>query len=129
MCTVSLVPATLAQRDRDGRDWVQLGCRDVSFRGTDRDTISVGRREGRFRAIRLSARGSDIELVRVEVIYRNGDPDRLDVQRVVRSGDRTEALDLRGRERSIDRIDLVYRQRDRDRDRDRATVCAEGLVS
>jgi hypothetical protein len=130
VCTAVVMPDAMAQRrDRDDHDrqWVGLGCQDVSFRGTDRDTIRVGRREGRFRAIRLTARGNDIEVVRLEVVYANGNPDQLDVQRVIRRGDRTEALDLKGRDRSIQRIDMVYRQRGDDRGG--ATVCAEGLVS
>ena len=91
------------------------------------DTIRVGRSEGRYRAIRLTARGSDIEVVQLEVVYANGNPDALDVQRVIQRGDRTEALDLKGRDRAIQRIDMVYRQRGDDRGR--ATVCAEGLLS
>ena len=42
------------------RDWVELGCQKVSFR-SERDVIRVGRREGRFTAIRLFARGGDVE--------------------------------------------------------------------
>jgi hypothetical protein len=130
VCTAAVMPDAMAQRrDRDGFDrrWVELGCRQVSFSGGDRDTIRVGRREGRFQAIRLAARGSDIEVVRLQVVYANGRPDELDVQRVIRRGDRTDRLDLNGRDRAIDRIDMVYRQRGEDRGR--ATVCAEGLVS
>jgi len=116
------------RRDREDLDrrWVELGCRQVSF-NRDRDTIRVGRSEGRFRAIRLTARGEDVEVMRLAVVYANGNPDELDVQRVIRRGDRTEPLDLKGRDRAIERIDMVYRQRGDDRGR--ATVCAEGLVS
>ncbi len=122
LATASVIPEAAA---RDG-DWIQLGCRQVSFQGRDHDSIRVGRREGRFRAIRLAAHGNDIEVLRLEVVYANGPPDELDVQRVIRRGDRTDALDLRGRDRAIRHIDVVYRQRDDDRGR--ATVCAEGLV-
>ena len=122
--TAVVMPDAMAQRDRQ---WVELGCRQVSFNGRDRDTIRVGRSDGRYRAIRLTARGSDIEVVRVAVVYANGNPDELDVRRVIRRGDRTGALDLRGRDRAIQRIDMVYRQRGEDRGR--ATVCAEGLLS
>jgi hypothetical protein len=123
-----VVPDALAQRrDRDrDRQWVQLGCQDVSFRGRDRDSIRVGRREGRFRALRLTARGNDVEIRRVSVIYGNGAPDELDVQRMIRRGDRSDRLDLRGGDRAIRRIDMVYRQRDDFPGR--ATVCAEGLL-
>ncbi len=128
VCAVMLVPDALAQRgDRDrDRQWVQLGCQDVSFRGRDRDSIRVGRREGRFRALRLTARGNDVEIRRVSVIYGNGAPNELDVQRMIRRGDRSDRLDLRGGDRAISRIDMVYRQRDDFPGR--ATVCAEGLL-
>ena len=125
-CTALITPDAMAQRRDRGQDWVQLGCQQVSFRGRDHDTIRVGRRDGRFRAIRLAARGNDIEMRRLTVVYGNGNPDQLDVQRVIRGGSKTEALDLKGRERAIERIDMVYRQRDDFPGR--ATVCVEGLV-
>ena len=128
VCTVAVAPDASAQRrDGDrGQDWVQLGCQQVSFRGRDRDSIRVGRREGRFRAIRVAARGNDVEMRRLSVVYANGNPDELDVQRVVRNGSKTDPIDLQGRDRAIQRIDLTYRQRDDFRGR--ATVCVEGLV-
>ena len=124
--TVAIAPEATAQRRDRGQDWVQLGCQQVSFRGRDRDSIRVGRREGRFRAIRVAARGNDVEMRRLSVVYANGNPDELDVQRVVRNGSKTDPIDLQGRDRAIQRIDLTYRQRDDFRGR--ATVCVEGLV-
>src|SRR6478672_7954472 len=97
-------------RDADGRQWVELGCQQVSFRGRDRDSIRVSRREGRFRAIRLAARGNDVEVLRLTVVYGNGKPDERDVQRVVRSADRTHAFHLKGLHREIEQIDMAYRK-------------------
>jgi hypothetical protein len=107
-------------------EWVDLGCRNVSFR-TDRDTIVVGRREGRFRAIRLIARGADVEMLDLRVVYANGAPDDIPVRAVIRQGTSTRPLDLRGWERSINRIEIVYRSLPSFRGR-QATVCAEGLA-
>jgi hypothetical protein len=59
-------------------------------------------------------------------VYGSGDADELDVQRVIRRGDKTDRLDLKGGDRAIRKIDMVYRQRDDFSGR--ATVCAEGLV-
>jgi hypothetical protein len=123
--------ALAQERDRDDsrRDrWADLGCRDVSFVGRDRDTIRVGRREGRFKAIRLVARGNDVEMLDLKVVYANGDPDDIEVRSVIRAGERTRRLDLRGRDRAIRQIDMVYRSRPDVRG-GRATVCAQGLVS
>ena len=123
-------PDALAQKRDDhkkGRaDWVELGCQQVSFVGKDRDTIKVGRREGRFKAIRLKARGNDVEILDLKVIYVGGEPDDIPVRANLRAGTETRALDLKGRERAIDRIELVYKARLNFKGL--ATVCAEGLV-
>jgi hypothetical protein len=125
--------AAAQRRDRDdggrGRDgnWVELGCQKVSFRA-DRDTIRVGRREGRFTAIRLFARGGDVEMLDLKVVYAGGDPDDIQVRHVLERGERTRALDLRGRDRAISSIEMVYRALPNRRDRE-PTVCVEGLVA
>jgi hypothetical protein len=115
--------ATDAQAQRG--DWVELGCKQVSFLGVDRDTIHVGRREGRFKAIRLLARGNDVEMLDLRVIYANGAPDDVPVRALIRQGTRTRPLDLRGWQRSIRQIDMVYAKRLNFRGL--ATVCVEGL--
>jgi len=112
--------------------WIELGCQQVELFGRDRDVIRVGRREGRFKAIRLFVRGADVEMLDLRVIYADGQPDAIPVRRILRVGERTPPLDLRGWERAIDRIEMVYRtainpgriigeQRIRS-----ATVCVEG---
>ena len=123
LCTGMAATDAHAQR-REGR-WVELGCKEVAFLGTDRDSIRVGRREGRFKAIRLEARGNDVEMIDLKVIYANGDPDDIPVRSLIRQGTRTRALDLRGRERAIREIVMVYQKRLNFRGK--ATVCVEGL--
>jgi hypothetical protein len=85
----------------------------------------VGRREGRFKAIRLAARGNDVEMLDLKVVYANGEPDDIQVRSVIRQGTQTRPLDLRGHERAIQQIDMVYRSRPNFRGQ--ATICAEGL--
>ena len=85
----------------------------------------VGRREGRFKAIRLHARGADVELRSVRVIYTNGQPDDLPTRHFLRQGGYTPPLDLRGWERAIDRVDMVYKTVPNFKGI--ATVCVEGL--
>lgn len=89
--------------------WVELGCGKVGIK-PDRDTIRVGRREGRFSAIKLAVRGSKIELIDLTVVYERGPPDQLQVRKKIGDGDETPPLDLRGERRAIDRVDLTYRQ-------------------
>ncbi len=127
--------AAAQRRDRDDdrrggggdRDWVELGCQKVSFRA-ERDTIRVGRSEGRFTAIRLFARGGDVEMLDLKVIYAGGQPDDINVRHVLERGERTRPLDLRGRDRAISSIELAYRAVPNRRDRE-PTVCVEGRVA
>jgi hypothetical protein len=123
VCGGLMTTAASAQPRRD--NWIELGCQQVSFMGKDRDSIRVGRREGRFKAIRLYVRGTDVEMLDLKVIYANGEPDDIPVRSLIRAGSRTRALDLKGRERAIDRIDMVYRSRPNFRTL--ANVCAEAL--
>ena len=99
------------QRDRDrGTDhWEQLGCQKVGFL-VDRDVIRVGRREGKFKAIRLEVSGNAVYMNDLKVVYGNGVPDDIKVRSEIRDGGQTRPLDLKGRgERAIDRIEMTYR--------------------
>ncbi|HWK39100.1 MAG TPA: hypothetical protein VNR88_09300 [Hyphomicrobium sp.] len=89
--------------------WEELGCNKVGIK-PDRDTIRVGRREGRFSAIKLTVRGSKIEILDLTVVYDRGPPDELRVRKKIGEGEETPPLDLRGERRIIDRVDLTYRQ-------------------
>ena len=90
--------------DRDS-GWEQLGCKKVSF-VADHDTIPVGRREGRFRAIRLEVEDVSVEVLRIRVNYANGEPDLIPFRGKVTKGTMSPPLDLKGNRRSISSIDL-----------------------
>lgn len=109
-------------RPRPGA-WEQLGCQKVGFI-KDKDVINVGRKEGRFTAIRLRVSGNKVHLLDLKVIYGNGQPDDLQVRREIRAGGQTRAIDLKGRDRFIDRIEMTYRSRPSFKGQ--ATVCVEG---
>jgi len=117
-----------------GGVWTELGCQQVNLFGADRDSIRVGRQEGRFKAIQLFARGAAVEMLDLKVIYADGPPDDLPVRSIIRSGERTRPLDLKGWERAITRIDMVYRTAGQNPTNiigpqgiRTATVCVEGL--
>src|SRR5215212_9394664 len=88
-------------------EWVQLGCRDVSL-ALDRDVVRVGVRDGRFSAIRLRAAGNAVQMLDLKVVYSNGTPDDIPVRARIAQGGTSGALDLRGRDRAIDRIEMIY---------------------
>lgn len=107
-----------------GKAWERLGCQRVGlFR--DRDVIRIGRREGAFRAIRLEVSGNDVFFNRVVVTYGNGRSDRLDVDRLIRENETSGPLDLKGSDRKLDQIELIYRSRPNFNGS--ATVCVSGL--
>ena len=109
---------------RGGGKWVELGCQKVGFL-VDRDAIRVGRREGRFRAIRLDVSNNDVFINDLRVIYANGAPDDIRVREEIRQGRSTRPLDLKGRDRAIDRIEMIYRSRPSFKGT--ARVCVYGL--
>jgi hypothetical protein len=121
-------PSLAQQRDRDrGSDhWEQLGCQKVGFL-VDRDAIKVGRREGKFKAIRLEVSGNTVYINDLKVVYGNGAPDDLQVRSEIREGGQTRPLDLKGRgERAIDRVELTYRAKPNFKGS--AKVCVSGLT-
>lgn len=97
------VPALDAQRGR----WVRLGVAHVDGR-MDHDNISVGVRDGRFRAIQLRVRRGNVEFMRVVVHYADGEPEVLVANHLVPSGGATPPLDLRGNRRYIRSVELWY---------------------
>jgi hypothetical protein len=87
--------------------WQELGCQKVGFLD-GRDVIRVGRNEGTFRAIKLTVNGNKLRLERLRVVYRNGQADDLAVRTVIPAGAETRPIDLSGRHRGIDFIEMRY---------------------
>jgi hypothetical protein len=104
--------------------WENLGCRDVGFL-VDRDVIRVGRKEGAFHRLRLRARGNKIEVFDLKVYYGNGERDDIRVRAVIPDGGQSGPLDLRGKARGVDRIELIYRTQPSFKGR--AQICVDGL--
>jgi hypothetical protein len=100
-----------AEARRGGeRNWELLGSQIVGFLG-DRDVIQVGRKDGDFSAIKLRVKGNEVEFLDVKVVYANGQSDNVQVRNKIRAGGETRAIDLKGGDRFIRRVELVYRSR------------------
>jgi len=95
--------AALAQRAQ----WVLLGQTTVDGQ-RDRDRISIGRAEGRFRSIQLRVSGGPVEFHRVIVNYANGTNEEVEVRESIRPGGQTRSIDLRGNDRVINSVDFLY---------------------
>ena len=97
---VAALPATAEK-------WVFLGQRHVTDK-IDRDSIEVTASEGTFDAIRIGVKRSAVRFVKVTVVYGAGTSDELELRDVIPAGGRSRALDLRGANRVIKRIDFIY---------------------
>jgi len=89
-------------------EWTRLGCKDVRFL-IDRDTVRVGRAEGRFSAIRLKVRRAPVEVLNLRVTFGNGTRMDVPVREVIPPGGTSRSIDLPGNNRGIDRIEMIYR--------------------
>ncbi len=87
--------------------WVLLGQRHVTDKA-ERDSIEVTASEGTFEAIQLRVKRSAVRFVSVTVVYGTGTSDDLEVRDVIPAGGKSRALDLRGGNRVIKRINFVY---------------------
>lgn len=91
-----------------GGDWVRLGCKDVKFL-IDRDTMKVGRQEGRFSALRVKVRKAPVEMFNLRITFGNGSRLEVPVREFIAPGSASRPIDLPGNNRGIDRIEMVYR--------------------
>ena len=87
--------------------WNELGCKSVGFL-IDRDVVNVSS-EDFYRALRLRSTGFDIEMLDMNVRFANGQRDSYRVNAIIRSGERSRPIDLRGERRRITGIEFIYR--------------------
>lgn len=87
--------------------WVYLGEANVDG-NADHDKIKIGRDDGRFRAIQIRVERAPIEFQHVVVHYGNGADEEIAVKNRINAGGRTRVIDLRGRDRVIESVELWY---------------------
>ena len=87
--------------------WVYLGESNVDG-NNDHDKIKIGRDDGRFRAIQLRVERAPIEFYRVVVHYGNGADEEIAIRNRINPGGRSRVIDLRGRERVIESVEVWY---------------------
>jgi hypothetical protein len=87
--------------------WVYLGESNVDG-STDHDKIKIGRDDGKFRAIQIRVERAPIEFYRVVVHYGNGADEEIAIRNRINPGGRTRVIDLRGRDRVIESVEVWY---------------------
>src|SRR4030095_16658715 len=87
--------------------WVYLGESNVDG-NTDHDKIKIGRDDGMFRAIQIRVERAPIEFYRVVVHYGNGADEEIAIRNRINPGGGTRVIDLRGRDRVIESVEVWY---------------------
>lgn len=93
------------------RGWSLLAFKTVGA-GTDRDTIRVNANRV-WRRLQLCSINAPIHMQDFDVVYANGRREALRVRSRIGAGTCTRAIDLRGGNRRITRINLRYGKLDR----------------
>jgi hypothetical protein len=91
----------------DTQGWTLLGQQEVRGK-RDKDTIVVGKYEGKFDQIQLVVLDSDIELKDLTITFANGEKWSPALRTSFKEGQRSKAIDLPGKDRTIAKIELVY---------------------
>jgi hypothetical protein len=88
--------------------WELLGERKVKL-STDRDVIPVTLLRGDFRRLQIKVAGQAVFFNEVVVVYGNGAVDNIPIRTLIRAGGQSRVMDLRGGDRIIKRVELLYR--------------------
>ncbi len=99
---------TAARAQPPGR-WEALGEAHVDGM-VDHDRITVGRGDGRFRAIVIRVRGGAIEFDRVVIHFGDGESDPIPIRSRIPNGGQTRVIDLPGNRRIIRSVEFWYRK-------------------
>ena len=108
---------------RGAASWERLGARDVDFKG-DRDTIEVGRSEGRFKQLQIRVKDAPIEISNMVVTFTNDQKFSPDLRHRFNEGTGSRVIDLPGERRAIRRIDFRYKSINRREGKGRVEVYA-----
>ena len=101
-------PAPTPAFSWDSRGWQMLGEQEVSGR-VDKDTIKVGRYEGKFNKLTLVVLDSDLEMLEFKIVFSDRTTYDPKVSQFFRENQRTRVIDLPPSENAIQKIDLKYR--------------------
>ena len=89
------------------QEWVNLGSKEVKDR-SEQDTWHVGSGKGEFRRIKLTVQQRAVRFYRLEVKFENGEKQNIELRDIIRGGGETRSIDLVGKDRRIDKVDVWY---------------------
>ncbi len=87
--------------------WEKLGQRMVDGK-MDRDTIPVGREDGRFKTLQLKVEGSSLEMYDIVITFGDGSSFSPPTRLQFGNGTASRDIDLPGDKRGIKKVELKY---------------------
>jgi len=87
--------------------WVDLGDREVKDK-SEQDTWHVGKGKGEFNRLKVKVLERPVHFYRVRVTFENGGTQEVEVRNVIQAGGESRAIDLEGKNRFIDKVDIWY---------------------
>jgi len=91
----------------DKPGWHKIGETTVDFK-TDKDKVLILGND-HFKSLRLKAVDAPVHIENLEVVYGDGDPEEIPVRYDFKAGSESRNIDLKGYDRKIKEVNLVYR--------------------
>ena len=89
------------------QEWENLGAKEVKDRG-EQDTWHLGAGKGQFRKLKITVQYRAVRFYRLLVTYGNGEKQEFSIRSLIKAGGETRALDLNGKDRYINKVDIWY---------------------
>ena len=87
--------------------WESLGTKEVKDR-SEQDTWHITAAKGQFRKIKFTVGGRQVRFYKCEVTYSNGEKENIEIRNLIRAGGETRAIDLSGKDRFLNKVDIWY---------------------
>jgi hypothetical protein len=91
----------------DKPGWHKIGETTVDFK-TDKDKVYILGND-HFKSLKLKATDAPVHIENLEVVYGDGDPEEIPVRYDFKAGSESRSINLKGSDRKIKEINLVYR--------------------
>lgn len=88
-------------------EWTFLGQRQVNDRA-ERDVIAVSGQEGKFSAIQIRVQRAAVDFHKVQVNFRGGGTQGVELRNTIRAGGESRRIDLEGEDRVIKSVEFWY---------------------
>lgn len=87
--------------------WILLGQREINY-DLNEDFIDLGARSGFYRRLQLKVANGNLLIDRLELRYRNGMTEEIELRHHFRPGDDVLVINLQGQRRILDHITVFY---------------------